>query len=159
MTRKAASFVRMKASSSSTYRKVEQLLFWAGKVVDRTPKTPYFGVLGSRVTAALLESLTLIDLAQRTRPVPQFMEVMQALCVKLQEAKTIFRVYRERSMNAGERTIAETGTPEPPGARILTRKQYAEFITQMYDISAEINRWAERITGGADKTSPDSTND
>jgi len=138
---------RMKAASSSLYRKVEQLLFWAMTVIDRTPNTTSYKSLGEKVMLDLEDSLDLIDLALHTKDDEQLLQFLEALSIRMRDVKTIFRIYWEKSKNIPERNIEEIGKPEKPSARILTRSQYSSFVTQMFDISMEVKRWSDAHSG------------
>jgi len=152
-TRKRTSSFSMKAPSSSVYRKIEQLKFWAADVIDRAPNSTSFNCEGARAMQDIEESLLLVDIAIHTKDEKAFFDSMNEVSFRLRDLKTIFRFYRNKSMNPAERTIGQIGTPVPSRCRVVTAKQYANFITQMFDIEVEINRWIERKTGSADSQS------
>ena len=138
---------RMRAASSSVYRKVEQLLFWAMTVIDRTPNTTSFRSLGEKAMLDLEDSLDLIDLALHTKDDEQLLKFLEALSIRMRDIKTIFRIYWEKSKNIPERNIDEIGKPEKPSARILTQSQYSSFVTHMYSISVEVKLWTDKHSG------------
>jgi len=149
-TRKRTSSLKMKAPSSSVYRKIEQLMYWASDVIDRTPNTTSFRCLGKKAMLDMEESLDLVDLAIHSKYLKMFISYLDGVSIRMRDLKTIFKFYRNKSMNPAERTLTEIGTPVPSRCRVLTSKQYATFITQMFDIAVELNQWIERKTGKAD---------
>lgn len=138
----------MKAASSSIYRRIEQLLFWASGVIDRLPGTTSYKELGKKAMLDMEESLDLVALAlQDGVSREQRVSLIDALSIRMGDLKTIFRLFREKSKNIPEREIKEIGEPEKPQTRILTSKQYATFISQMFLISSEMKAWRARHTG------------
>ena len=139
----------MKAPSSSLYRLIEQLLFWAQVVVDRTPKTTSYGSLGKKVMFDMEESLDLVDLMLHTKDRADKLTYLNAISIRMRDVKTIFRLYRERSKRPAERLIGGPGKNGASEPGILSADQYSSFATQMFLIGKDLEHLIDSYTGAA----------
>lgn len=117
----------MKPTSSSIYRRLEQLTDWIIPVVDRMPKSLSSQVVGERLLNALLNAQEYVAIALRTRNVSERIEAIQLSILHIDAVRSSMRAIYERSRNSA--------------SRVLSTEQYGYFVSQMEVITDETSKW------------------
>lgn len=131
----------MKASQSSLYRELENLMLWFIPVGNNIPKDFALRNLGERLQNELLDAMTACSLALQTPDLPQRLELINLVKLHITAVQGITRIFVEFSSREGNKK------------RVISQKQRVALFKEMAAIGSQISRWAKST-----QTSIDSSN-
>lgn len=131
----------MKASQSSLYRELENLMLWFIPVGNNIPKDFALRNLGERLQNELLDAMTACSLALQTPDLPQRLELINLVKLHITAVQGITRIFVEFSSREGNKK------------RVISQKQRVALFKGMAAIGSQISRWAKYT-----QTSIDSSN-
>ena len=131
----------MKASQSSLYRELENLMLWFIPVGNNIPKDFALRNLGERLQNELLDAMTACSLALQTPDLPQRLELINLVKLHITAVQGITRIFVEFSSREGNKK------------RVISQKQRVALFKEMAAIGGQISRWAKST-----QTSIDSSN-
>lgn len=131
----------MKASQSSVYRELENLLLWFIPVGNNFPKDFALRGLGERMLNDLTDSLTACALALKTQDLSQRLELINLTKLHVTTVQSISRVLVEYSSREGNTK------------RIISQKQRAALLVSMTSIGSQLARWAKSTESALSRTS------
>lgn len=131
----------MKASQSSVYRELENLLLWFIPVGNNFPKDFALRGLGERMLNELTDSLTACALALKTQDLSQCLELINLTKLHITTVQSISKVLVEYSSREGNTK------------RIISQKQRAALLVSMTSIGGQLARWAKSTESALCKTS------
>ena len=131
----------MKASQSSLYRELENLMLWFIPVGNNIPKDFALRNLGERLQNELLDAMTACSLALQTPDLPQRLEIINVVKLHITAVQGITRIFVEFSSREGNKK------------RVISQKQRVALFKEMAAIGSQISRWAKST-----QTSIDSSN-
>lgn len=131
----------MKASQSSVYRELENLLLWFIPVGNNFPKDFALRGLGERMLNELTDSLTACALALKTQDLSQRLELINLTKLHIATVQSISRVLVEYSSREGNTK------------RIISQKQRAALLVSMTSIGGQLARWAKSTESALKKAS------
>lgn len=121
----------MKATNSSIYREIENLLLWFIPVGNNFPKDFALRQLGERMLNELTDALTAVALALQTQELSQRLELINLVKLHITTAQSISKVLVEYSSREGN------------VKRIISQKQRASLLASMTTIGGQLARWAK----------------
>ena len=131
----------MKATNSSLYRELENLLLWFIPVGNNFPKDFALRTLGERMLNELTEALTACGLALKTQDLGDRLELIKILKLHIETVQSISRVLMEYSSREGN------------VKRVISLKQRAFYLKAMCSIGAQIGKWANSTETALNKSS------
>ena len=121
----------MKASQSSLYRELENLMLWFIPVGNNIPKDFALRNLGERLQNELLDAMTACSLALQTPDLPQRLELINLVKLHITAVQSITKVFIEFSSREGN------------VKRVISQKQRVALLKGMAAIGNQITRWAK----------------
>lgn len=121
----------MKASQSSLYRELENLMLWFIPVGNNIPKDFALRNLGERLQNELLDAMTACSLALQTPDLPQRLELINLVKLHITAVQSITKVFIEFSSREGN------------VKRVISQKQRVDLLKEMAAIGNQIARWAK----------------
>lgn len=121
----------MKASQSSLYRELENLMLWFIPVGNNIPKDFALRNLGERLQNELLDAMTACSLALQTPDLPQRLELINLVKLHITAVQSITKVFIEFSSREGN------------VKRVISQKQRVALLKEMAVIGNQIARWAK----------------
>ena len=121
----------MKASQSSLYRELENLMLWFIPVGNNIPKDFALRNLGERLQNELLDAMTACSLALQTPDLPQRLELINLVKLHITAVQSITKVFIEFSSREGN------------VKRVISQKQRVALLNGMAAIGNQIARWAK----------------
>lgn len=121
---------KMKASQSSLYREIENLMIWFIPVGNNIPKDFALRQLGERMLNEMTDALTACNLALQTKDLGQRLELINLVKLHMTTVQSVSKVFVEFSSREGN------------VRRIISQKQRAALIKMMASIGSQIARWA-----------------
>ena len=121
----------MKASQSSLYREIENLMLWFIPIGNNIPKDFALRELGKRMLDEITDSLTACNLALQTKDLNNRLELINLIRLHMTSVQTISKVLVEFSSREGN------------AKRIISKKQRASMLVMMTSIGSQIARWAK----------------
>lgn len=121
----------MKATNSSIYREIENLLLWFIPVGNNFPKDFALRQLGERMLNELTDALTAVALALQTQELSQRLELINLVKLHITTVQSISKVLVEYSSREGN------------VKRIISQKQRASLLASMTTIGGQLARWAK----------------
>ena len=121
----------MKASQSSLYRELENLMLWFIPVWNNIPKDFALRNLGERLQNELLDAMTACSLALQTPDLPQRLELINLVKLHITAVQSITKVFVEFSSREGN------------VKRVISQKQRVALLKEMAAIGNQIARWAK----------------
>lgn len=131
----------MKASQSSLYRELENLLLWFIPVGNNFPKDFALRSLGERMLNELSDSLTACALALKTQDLSQRLELINLVELHITSVQSISKVLVEFSSREGN------------VKRIISQKQRATLLKAMCSIGNQLARWGKSTESALKKAS------
>ena len=119
----------MKASQSSLYREIENLMIWFIPVGNNIPKDFALRQLGDRMLNEMTDALTACNLALQTKELRQRLELINLVKLHMTTVQSITKVFVEFSSREGN------------VKRIISQKQRAALMKMMVSIGSQIARW------------------
>lgn len=120
----------MKASQSSLYREIENLMIWFIPVGNNIPKDFALRQLGDRMLNEMTDALTVCNLALQTKELRQRLELINLVKLHMTTVQSITKVFVEFSSREGN------------VKRVISQKQRAALMRMMVSIGSQIARWA-----------------
>lgn len=120
----------MKATKSSVYREIENLLLWFIPVGNNIPKDFALRILGERMLNELLDSLTACNLALQTPELQSRLELINLIKLHMTTVQSISKV------------LVEYSSREGTSIRVISQKQRASMLVSMTSIGSQLSRWA-----------------
>ena len=120
----------MKASQSSLYRELENLMLWFIPVGNNIPKDFASRNLGERFQCELLDAMTACSLALQTPDKVQRLELINLVKLHVTALQSITKLFVEYSSREGNIR------------RIISQKQRVALLKSMSVIGNQIARWA-----------------
>lgn len=120
----------MKASQSSLYRELENLMLWFIPVGNNIPKDFALRNLGDRLQNELLDAMTACSLALQTTDLKQRFELISLIKLHITAVQSITKIFVEFSSREGNTK------------RIISLNQRAFLLKEMATIGNQISRWA-----------------
>lgn len=121
----------MKASQSSLYREIENLMIWFIPIGNNIPKDFALRELGGRMLNEITDSLTACSLALQTSDLNNRLELINLVRLHMTTVQTLSKVMVEFSSREGNIR------------RIISPKQRASMMVMMTSIGSQIARWAK----------------
>lgn len=121
----------MKATNSSIYREIENLLLWFIPIGNNFPKDFALRQLGERMLNELTDALTAVALALQTQELSQRLELINLVKLHITTVQSISKVLVEYSSREGN------------VKRIISQKQRASLLASMTTIGGQLARWAK----------------
>lgn len=121
----------MKATNSSIYREIENLLLWFIPIGNNFPKDFALRQLGERMLNELTDALTAVALALQTQELSQRLELINLVKLHITTVQSISKVLVEYSSREGN------------VKRIISQKQCASLLASMTTIGGQLARWAK----------------
>lgn len=121
----------MKASQSSLYRELENLMLWFIPVGNNIPKDFALRNLGERLQNELLDAMTACSLALQTPDLPQRLELINLVKLHITAVQSITKVFVEFSSREGN------------VRRVISQKQRVALLKEMAAVGNQIARWAK----------------
>ena len=119
----------MKASQSSLYREIENLMIWFIPVGNNIPKDFALRQLGDRMLNEMTDALTACNLALQTKELRQRLELINLVKLHMTTVQSITKVFVEFSSREGN------------VKRVISQKQRAVLMKMMVSIGSQIARW------------------
>lgn len=119
----------MKASQSSLYREIENLILWFIPIGNNFPKDFALRNLGERMLNEMLDALTSCNLALQTSDINQRLELISLVKFHITTVQSISKVLIEFSSREGNIK------------RVISQKQRAAFLVMMTSIGSQLARW------------------
>lgn len=129
----------MKASQSSLYRELENLMLWFIPVGNNIPKDFALRNLGERLQNELLDAMTACSLALQTPDLPQRLELINLVKLHITAVQSITKVFVEFSSREGN------------VKRVISQKQRVPLLKEMAAIGNQIARWAKSTQNSIQK--------
>lgn len=120
----------MKASQSSIYREIENLMLWFIPVGNNIPKDFALRQLGERMLNEMTDALTACNLALQTQDLPQRLELISLVKLHMATVQSVSKVLVEYSSRTGN------------VRRVISQPQRAELLKMMTSIGSQLSRWA-----------------
>lgn len=121
----------MKASQSSLYRELENLMLWFIPVGNNIPKDFALRNLGERLQNELLDAMTACSLALQSPDLAQRLELINLVKLHITAVQSITKVYVEFSSREGN------------VRRIISQRQRVALLKAMSSIGNQLSRWAK----------------
>lgn len=121
----------MKASQSSLYREIENLMLWFIPIGNNIPKDFALRELGKRMLDEITDSLTACNLALQAKDLNNRLELINLIRLHMTSVQTISKVLVEFSSREGN------------AKRVISQKQRASMLVMMTSIGSQIARWAK----------------
>ncbi len=121
----------MKASQSSLYREIENLMLWFIPIGNNIPKDFALRELGKRMLDEITDSLTACNLALQTKDLNNRLELINLIRLHMTSVQTISKVLVEFSSREGN------------VKRVISQKQRASMLVMMTSIGSQIARWTK----------------
>lgn len=121
----------MKATNSSIYREIENLLLWFIPIGNNFPKDFALRQLGERMLNELTDALTAVALALQTQELSQRLELINLVKLHITTVQSISKVLVEYSSREGN------------VKRIISQKQRVSLLASMTTIGGQLARWAK----------------
>ena len=121
----------MKATQSSLYREIENLILWFIPIGNNIPKDFALRSLGERMLNEMTDSLTACNLALQTKDLAHRLELINLVKLHMTTVQSISKVFVEYSSREGN------------VRRIISQKQRAAMLVSMTNIGSQIARWAK----------------
>ena len=119
----------MKAEQSSIYRTIELLMLELIPTSARIPRNnPILERFVTRMTDEFVDALTAIDLALKTS-LQERSDLLDLLSLHIENIDTCVRTMYEWSSTAGQ-TV-----------RLVSRKQYAQYLKTMHSVYRQLGGW------------------
>ena len=119
----------MKASQSSLYREIENLMIWFIPVGNNIPKDFALRQLGERMINEMTDALTACNLALQTKELRQRLELINLIKLHMTTVQSITKVFVEFSSREGN------------VKRVISQKQRAALMRMMVSIGSQTARW------------------
>lgn len=120
----------MKATQSSLYREIENLILWFIPIGNNIPKDFALRCLGKRMLNDMNDALTACNLAYQSQDLSQRLELINLVKLHITSVQSISKVLVEFSSREGN------------AKRIISQKQRANMLVMMTSIGNQIARWA-----------------
>ena len=120
----------MKASQSSLYRELENLMLWFIPIGNNFPKDFALRNLGERLQNELLDAMTSCSLALHTPDLAQRLELINLIKIHITSVQSITKVLVEFSSRSGEKK------------RVISQNQRVALMKSMSVIGNQISRWS-----------------
>lgn len=130
----------MKASQSSLYREIENLLLWFIPVGNNIPKDFALRKLGERMLDEMTDALTACNLALQTQELGRRLELIKLVRLHMTTVQSVSKVFVEFSSREGNIR------------RIISQKQRAALMKMMTVIGNQTARWASSTETALHKT-------
>lgn len=130
----------MKASQSSLYREIENLLLWFIPVGNNIPKDFALRKLGERMLDEMTDALTACNLALQTQELGRRLELIKLVRLHMTTVQSVSKVFVEFSSREGNIR------------RIISQKQRAALMKMMTVIGNQTARWASSTETALRKT-------
>lgn len=122
--------MNMKAEQSSIYRAIELLMLGLIPTSARIPRNnPMLERLCTRMTDEFVDALTAIDLALKTSSLQERSDLLDLLSLHIENIDACVRTMYEWSSTAGQ-TV-----------RLVSRKQYAQYLKTMHSVYRQLGGW------------------
>lgn len=131
----------MKASQSSLYRELENLMLWFIPVGNNIPKDFALRNLGERFQCELLDAMTACSLALQTPEMAQRLELINLIKLHVTALQSITKVFVEFSSREGN------------VRRIISQRQRVALLKAMSSIGNQIARWSSATQNSINKAS------
>lgn len=120
----------MKAEQSSIYRTIELLMLELIPTSARIPRNnPMLERLVTRMTDEFVDALTAIDLALKTSSLQERSDLLDLLSLHIENIDSCVRTMYEWSSTAGQ------------NVRLVSRKQYAQYLKTLHSIYRQLGGW------------------
>lgn len=130
----------MKASQSSLYREIENLLLWFIPVGNNIPKDFALRKLGERMLDEMTDALTACNLALQTQELGRRLELIKLVRLHMTTVQSVSKVFVEFSSREGNIR------------RIISQKQRAALMKMMTVIGNQTARWVSSTETALHKT-------
>ena len=131
----------MKASQSSLYRELENLMLWFIPVGNNIPKDFALRNLGERLQNELLDAMTACSLALQTPDLAQRLELINLIKLHITAVQSITKVFVEFSSREGN------------VRRVISQRQRVVLLKAMSSIGGQLSRWAKATQDSMTKPS------
>ena len=131
----------MKASQSSLYRELENLMLWFIPVGNNIPKDFALRNLGERLQNELLDAMTACSLALQSPDLAQRLELINLVKLHITSVQSITKVLVEFSSREGN------------VRRVISQKQRVALLKAMSSIGGQLSRWAKSTQDSMTKVS------
>ena len=121
----------VKASQSSLYREIENLMLWFIPVGNNIPKDFALRQLGERMLNEMTDALTACNLALQTSELRQRLELINLIKLHMTTVQSITKVFVEFSSREGN------------VRRVISQSQRASLLKMMSSIGGQMARWAK----------------
>lgn len=121
----------MKASQSSLYRELENLMLWFIPVGNNIPKDFALRNLGERLQNELLDAMSACSLALQSPDLAQRLELINLVKLHITAVQSITKVFVEFSSREGN------------VRRIISQRQRVALLKAMSSIGNQLSRWAK----------------
>ena len=120
----------MKATQSSLYREIENLILWFIPVGNNIPKDFALRQLGERMLNEMMDALTACNLAYQSTDLNHRLELINLVKLHMTTVQSVSKVFIEYSSREGNLR------------RVISQKQRAAMLVMMTSIGNQIARWA-----------------
>lgn len=120
----------MKATQSSLYREIENLILWFIPVGNNIPKDFALRSLGERMLNEMTDALTACNLAYQSQDLSQRLELINLVKLHITSVQSISKIFVEFSSREGN------------VRRVISQKQRSAMLVMMSNIGNQIARWA-----------------
>ena len=121
----------MKASQSSLYRELENLMIWFIPVANNIPKDFALRNLGERMQNEILNAMTACSLALQTQDLRGRLELISLVKLHVTSIQSVTKVFVEFSSRDGNIR------------RVISQSQRAALLKMMSSIVGQLSRWAK----------------
>lgn len=121
----------MKATQSSLYREIENLLLWFIPVGNNIPKDFSLRALGERMQNEMIDALTACSLALQASDLQQRLELISLIRLHITNVQGISKVLIEFSSREGNKR------------RVISQSQRAKYFVMVASICNQITRWMQ----------------
>ena len=132
----------MKATKSSVYREIENLLLWFIPIGNNIPKDFALRGLGERMLNELLDALTACNLALQCKDLQHRLELINIVKLHITTVQSISKVLVEYSSREGN------------VRRIISQKQRASMLVSMTSIGSQLSKWAKSTESALQTSAP-----
>lgn len=129
----------MKASQSSLYRELENLMLWFIPIGNNIPKDFALRQLGERMQNEILDAMTACSLALQMQDLHQRLELINLIKLHIVSVQSISKVLVEFSSREGN------------VRRVISLRQRDALLRMMSSIGGQLSRWASATQSSIQK--------
>ena len=120
----------MKASQSSLYRELENLMLWFIPIGNNIPNDFALRKLGERMQNEMLDAMTACSLALQTQDLTQRLELINLVKLHITSVQSVSKILVEFSSRGGN------------AKRVISLRQREALLKMMSSIGGQLSRWA-----------------